>query len=279
MRRICLKTVTMIAALEVVTSTASSALTDEQLSTLKQNLTNSDPVVRREALRELGKHQEFKSAGNAIVPLLSSALADQDAKVRANAAATLAMISFVAHPKFQEVKEGVTDLRSYPPLQSALLAAGKDLDEETRKNALAAYLMTFRVSPAVQDELVSRYEAERPFSIFRNAILEALTIDGEPTAAAKALLIRVADNPDESVILAQVILDAKRPPLELLPHFAHQFEASTESARREMFGRAIEKYGAAARPYLPMLQSAADREPNAITKQNLLKAVATIQAD
>lgn len=75
----------------------------------------------------------------------------------------------------------------------------------------------------MQNTLASRYEVEPPNSVFRNAILEALVVDGETTPAAKSLLIRVADSPRDSLILAQVVQDSKAPPGELLPQFANHF--------------------------------------------------------
>jgi hypothetical protein len=272
------RTLISVATFLVLAAAAIGALTEEQLSALKQKLANSDPIVRREGLEKLLLKENPKTAGNDIVPLLCSALADQDAKVRALAAATLAAISVSTLPKFNQPNAKVTDLKNYRPLQAALVAAFNDPDEETRKNALGAYALTFAVPPAVQNALVTRYESERQYSLFRAAILEALTIDGAPTPAAKVLLVRVADNPNDSVHLAQVTLDSKAPPIELLPHFATQFNSTSDGPSRAMFARAIGKFGPAAKPYVSMLQRAADLESDEITKQTLTKAVAAIEA-
>jgi len=258
-------------------STAIAALTGERLSALKEKLANSDPAVRRQGLEELIKEKP-QTAGNDIVPLLSSALSDQDAQVRALAAGTLAMISLSTSPKFTQPNAKATDLKSYAPLQAALVTAFNDPDEEMRKNALAAYALTFKVPPAVQDTLASRYDAERPNSLFRTAILEALTIDGEPTPAAKALLVRVADDPKSSIQLAQVIKDSKASPVELLPYFASQFNSVRDSNERALFARAIGKFGSSAKPYVSVLQRAADTESDDAAKQTITSAVAAINA-
>ena len=245
---------------------------------LKRDLASSDPAVRREALEQLEKKHPA-TAGNDILPLLCSALSDQDEQVRHGAAAVLAMISFSNSPKFQRWKEEMTDLRSYAPLKAALARAFDDPSEETRKNALAAYVLTFDVAPAMQDQLVSRYDSEREFSLFRTAILEALTIDGTPTPAAKALLIRVAgDGSSASVVLAQIVTtDAKAPPADLLPIFVNQFGTAREAPQRQMFARAIGKFGTLAKPYLPSLEQAAAVETDDVTRKNILRAIAAIQ--
>jgi HEAT repeat protein len=272
------RTLILVGGSLVLASTALSALTKEQLSPLKEELANSDPTIRREALEQLEKEHPA-TGGNNIVPLLCSALSDQDAQVRASAAACCAMISFSTSPKFSQPKEGMTDLRSYPPAEAALIAAFNDPDEETRKNALAAYLLTFDVRPALQDQLVARYDAERPMSLFRAAILDAVVVDGAPTVAAKALFMRVAADANDSVHLAQIIAtDAKNPPVELLPVFVDQFNAAREPAQRQMFARAIRKFGASAKPYLPSLQRAAEVEAEVVTRKNILDAIAAIQA-
>src|SRR3954447_16650945 len=102
----------VVAGSIVLASIALGGLPDEQVSALKRDLANSDPVIRREALEKLVKEHP-PMAGNNVLPLLCSALSDQDAKVRASAAALLAMISLSTSPKFKEPKEGMTDLRSY----------------------------------------------------------------------------------------------------------------------------------------------------------------------
>src|SRR4051812_24965323 len=199
------KTLILAAGAILLASISFGAVSHDQLSALKRDLANSDPAIRREAFEKLVKEDPGR-AGNNVLPLLCSALSDQDAQVRAKAAALLATISFSTRPKFREPKDGMADLRSYPPVQAALIAAFEDPDEETRKNALAAYVLSFDVPPPMQDQLVSRYDSERPFSLFGTAILEAVTIDGAPTPAAKALLVRVAaDKSNASVVLAQIV--------------------------------------------------------------------------
>jgi HEAT repeat protein len=274
-----IRTPILAAGAILLASIAPGALPDEQLSALKRELANSDPVIRREALEEIVKEHPAM-AGNNALPLLCSALSDQDAQVRAKAAALFATISFSTRPKFSQPKEGMTDLRSYPPVQAALIGAFNDPDEETRKNALAAYVLSFDVPPPMQDQLVARYDSERQFSLFRTAILEAVTIDGTPTPAAKALLVRVAaDNSNASVVLAQIVTtDAKAAPVELLPIFVNQFDTAREAAQRQMFARAIRKFGASAKPYLPSLERAAEVESDGVTKKTIKDAVAAIQA-
>jgi HEAT repeat protein len=221
---------------------------------------------------------DLPTAGNELVPLLAKAIRDPDKSVRAKAAGLLAATAFMTTAKFYHPDPDKTDLRSYPPLKEILIETFGDADEETRKNALAAYAMTFEVPPAVQNDLVSRYDSERPGSVFRTVILGALTIDGAPTPAAKALLVRVAGTPDGAVKLAQVIKDSKAPPAELLPIFVNQFSAASDGPRKQAFARVIRKYGASAKPYLPTLERAADAESDATTKRNIKDAVAAIQA-
>ena len=272
------KSLALFATSLVLVGTAFGALTGEQLSTLKQKLANSDPAIRKQALEELAKENP-KTAGNDILPLLSSALADRDAKVRARAAAVFAMIAFSTHPKFNQSGANITDLRSDPRVEPALIGALNDPDEETRKNALAAYALAFDVSPAVQNMLVSRYDAERPDSIFRNAILEALTIDGKAAPAAKALLVRVADSPaNDSRILAQVIQDSKAAPLELLPRFGARFMSAGDEQEKALFACAIAKFGASAKPYVTQLEEAANSVSSDSARKTITKAVAMINA-
>jgi HEAT repeat protein len=267
----------LVSFVAIVGSRVFGGLTDEQLGRFQQQLSNSDPKIRLAALEDLQK-AHLETAANNVLPLLSKALRDPDQKVRAEAAAYLAMISFVTAPKFRTPAENATDLSSYPPLKKDLIATFNDADEETRKNALAAYVLAFEVTPAIQNELVSRYESERPNSLFRTVILGALMIDGAPTPAAKALLVRVAGTPNGSVALAQVINDSKVPPAELLPIFVNQFSTASDSVHRATFARAIKKFGALAKPYIPILARAADLEPDDVTRKNIKDAVAAIQA-
>lgn len=102
---------TLLAISLVLASTAICALTEEQFSALKQNLANSDPAIRRGALEEL-KKESPKTAGNNIVPLLSYALADKDAQVRASAASILARISFSTLSKFNPPNQIMTGYRA-----------------------------------------------------------------------------------------------------------------------------------------------------------------------
>ncbi len=188
------KTIILVGAAFLAASTALSALTGEQLSSFKEKFRNSDPAVRIKAFDELEKEKP-RTMGNDIIPFLSLALGDQDPTVRFRAAATLAATAISTLPKIYQKSAEVTDLQSYAPLKPALVAAFDDSNVETRKNALGAYCLTFRVSPAVQNSLVGRYDSEPSNSLFKAAILEALTIDGAPTPAAKALLIQVAARP------------------------------------------------------------------------------------
>jgi HEAT repeat protein len=261
----------------IVGSRAFGGLTQEQLGRFQQQLSNSDPKVRLAALEDLPK-ANLVTAGNDLVPLLSQAIRDPDQKVRANAAACLAATALATTAKFRQPDPNKTDLRNYPPLQNVLIATLNDADEDTRKNALAAYALTFEVTPAIQNELVSRYESERSYSVFRTAILEALIIDGTPTPAAKALLIRVASTPKDSVHFADMIKDSKAPPPELLPVFVNQFNSASDARYREAFARAIKKFGALAKPYLPTMARAADVESDDITRRNIKDAMAAIQA-
>ena len=172
----------------------------------------------------------------------------------------------------------MTDLLSYAPLQPALVAAFDDSNVETRKNALGAYCLTFPVSPAVQNSLVGRYDSEPSNSLFKVAILEALTIDGAPTPAAKALLIQVAARPADGRDLAQVIQDSEAPPAELLPQFVSRFSAASDFRERALFARAIAKFGALAKPYIPTLEGAAGHEADEVTRKTITRAVADIRA-
>ena len=257
----------ILAFAAIVASRVFGGLTQDQLGRFQQQLSSADAKVRLAALNEL-ESTNLTTAGNDIVPLLSKALRDPDQDVRVNAAGSLAAIALTTAPKFRDLSADKTDLRSYPPLKNALVATFNDPDENTRKNALAAYALTFEVPPKVQNDLVSRYDSERQISVFRTAILEALTIDGTPTPTAKALLVRVASTPDGSVALAQVINDSKAAPVELLPLFANQLSTARDAVRRALFAREIKKFGASAKPYIPALTRAANLEPDDFTKKN-----------
>jgi HEAT repeat protein len=252
-------------------------LASDQLAQFKQQLGSPDPKVRASAFDLLGK-SNAASLGNDVLPSLSKALSDQDAKVRSNAALFLAAISMDTSPKNPDATRAANtaDLRSYAPLQPALVAASNDPSENTRKNALIAYLSTFEVPPWLQDVLVNKYDSEQ-LAASRGAILAALTIDGSPTPTAKKLLTRVAESPTESPTLAQVIQDSKAPPIELLPHFVTQFSAAHEGPRKALFARAIGKFGASAKEYIPLLEKAADVAPDAVTKQSIARTAATLR--
>src|SRR4051812_23540567 len=103
------KALSSIAACLALTSVALASLTNEQLSDFKRGLANSDPAERVEALEELLK-QDPTTAGNAIVPLLCSALRDPEARVRALAAASLASISLTSLPKVRAPSDKLTGL-------------------------------------------------------------------------------------------------------------------------------------------------------------------------
>lgn len=272
-----MKLASLVCFAALVGQLALGGLTQDQLARFQQQLSDSDPKVRSEALEGVMK-VDLPTAGNELVPLLARAIRDPDQAVRAKAAGLLAATALMTTEKFHRSDPAKTDLRSYPPLKELLIGTFHDADEETRKNALAAYALTFEVAPEIQNDLVARFDSERPFSLFRTVILEALIIDGTPTPAAKALLIRVASNPNESVHFADMIKDSKMPPPELLPIFVDQFNAATDSIHRAAFIRAIKPYGVLARPYLPTLERAAEVESDNVTKRNIKEAIAAIQA-
>ncbi|MEO5719252.1 MAG: hypothetical protein ABIR29_11880 [Chthoniobacterales bacterium] len=271
------KTIICVGAAFLAASTALSALTGEQVASFKEKFRNSDPTIRIKAFDELEKENP-RTMGNDIIPLLSLALDDQDPTVRLRAAATLAATAFTTLPKAFQKSEDVTDLRSYAPLKPALVAAFDDSNVETRKNALAAYFLTFRVPPAVQNSLVGRYDSEPANSLFKAAILEALTIDGAPTPAAKDLLTQVAARSADAMVLAQVIQDSEAPPAELLPQFVSRFSSASDFRERALFARAIAKFGVLAKPYIPTLEGAADHESDEVTRKTITAAVADIRA-
>ena len=268
----------LLGLVAVVAGRAFSGLTADQLGHFPQQLSDPNPTVRASALTEFLRTAKPETAGNDVLPILSKALADTDETVRARAAANLAWISLATNQKLKQLPDNATDLRSYPPLQKALIAAFNDADEETRKNALAAYVLTFDVPPAMQDALVNRYELERPFSLFRTATLMALTIDGAPTPAAKLLLIKDASDPKTSAGLARIIQDSKAAPVELLPYFVTQFNSARDRSARYQFALTISKFGGAAKPYIPVLERAGEVESDSIAKQAITSAVASISA-
>ena len=270
-------TMLLVAVAFLAASTALGALTGERLSYFKEKLRNSDATVRAEVFDELLK-EDLRTMGNGIIPPLSLTLSDQDSTVRFRAAAMLAATAFTTLPKVFQKREGVTDLQSYAPLKPALVAAFYDSDVETRKNALVAYLLTFRVPPAIQNSLIGRYGSEPPHSLFKAAILEALTIDGAPTTAAKALLTQAAASSGDAIVLAQVIQDSAAPLAELLPQFVNRFSSASDFRERALFARAIAKYGVLAKAYIPTLEGAAGHETDEVTRKTITTAVAEIRA-
>jgi HEAT repeat protein len=108
-----------------VTSEAAIALSfmgKEALAPLRDALEHNDPVVRREALRSIGKLKDRAPLDTSVViPLLIGGLADPDAGVRAVAATYLGII--------HEAPEA-----SVPALAKALA----DPDAEVRRSAAAA---------------------------------------------------------------------------------------------------------------------------------------------
>jgi HEAT repeat protein len=108
-----------------VTSEAAIALSymgKEALPPLRDALNNNDPIVRREALRSIGKLKDRAPLDGALViPLLIRGLDDPDAAVRAVAATYLGII----HEAPQE---------AVPALANAL----SDPDAEVRRSAAAA---------------------------------------------------------------------------------------------------------------------------------------------
>jgi HEAT repeat protein len=108
-----------------VTSEAAIALSymgKEALPPLRDALSNSDPIVRREALRSIGKLKDRAPLdASVVVPLLIRELDDPDAGVRAVAATYLGII----HDMPQD---------AVPALAKALT----DPDAEVRRSAAAA---------------------------------------------------------------------------------------------------------------------------------------------
>jgi vesicle coat complex subunit len=77
---------------------------------LKDALTSGDPVLRREALRSIGKLKERAPLDSeAVLPLLIDGMADEDAGVRAVAATYLGIIHEDAEESVPALIDGLAD--------------------------------------------------------------------------------------------------------------------------------------------------------------------------
>lgn len=116
---------------------ALSFLGPDALPPLRRSLASYDPVVRREALRSIGKLQERAPLPpEQIVPLLVGRLADEDEGVRAVAATYLGIIHAVPSESIPALADALTD--PAPEVRRASAAALASFDPAEAAPALPA---------------------------------------------------------------------------------------------------------------------------------------------
>lgn len=131
---------------------ALSHMGPEALDPLREALASADPVVRREALRSIGKLQDRAPLDAAVVvPLLTGRMRDGDATVRAVAATYLGIVDERPGEAVPALAEGLSDpdpevrrasaaaLASYgeaaKPALTALRAAAADRQDDVAREA------------------------------------------------------------------------------------------------------------------------------------------------
>lgn len=265
-------------------ATASGVLEQAQITELGQELQSAEPKVRIAAMERLSEQtfrqtaqtRYLRSASGDVLPILTAALGDPEARVRRDAAVLLKLIAYTDMPKLTSSKPDALELRSYPPTQIALRAVIDDPDIDTRVNALGAYTLAFTVPAELQDHLVDRYDVDQKDPEMRILVLLALTMDGAPTQKASALLQRLADAPETSVWVAKAVQDSAVPPPALLPKLVNQLSQLEDTNKRAAIVRSVAKYGAQAKPYLGQLEKAARKENDPNNQQSIRMALKVI---
>lgn len=129
---------------------------------LREALASDDPVLRREALRSIGKLEERAPLdASAVFPLLKTGIADRDAGVRAVAATYLGIIH-------QNSNEAVP----------ALIAALADPDPEVRR-ASAAALPSFGADAAPALPALRKAAADKNDDVAREAGRAIVNLQGK----------------------------------------------------------------------------------------------------
>lgn len=152
-----------------VTSEAAIALSymgPEALPPLRDALSNDDPVVRREALRSIGKLKDRAALDlNVVLPLLVAGLKDRDPSVRAVGATYLGIIH-----------EGAE--QAVPPLIDGLA----DPDVEVRR-ASASALGSFGAAAAAALPALRKASTDRNEDVAREAGLAIVKLQGAKEGA------------------------------------------------------------------------------------------------
>jgi HEAT repeat protein len=147
-----------------VTSEAAIALSfmgKDALEPLREALKNSDPVVRRESLRSIGKLKDRAPLeAKVVIPLLIGGLEDPDAGVRAVAATYLGIIH-------------EAPAASVPALASALM----DADAEVRRSAAAA-LAPFEAHALTALAALQKASTDRNEDVAREATRTIVKLQG-----------------------------------------------------------------------------------------------------
>jgi hypothetical protein len=261
------------------------ALSPSQAASYRQRMQNSDPAVRLAAISELGRLEERTPnvVGIEEIPIFCESLKDKDSKVRANAAADLAVIAIQTMPRLAPHKLGVPDLLTYGPLQTDIEAAMFDSDPEVRRSAEAVYLFTFNISADMQARLIRQYPMEDKTGL-QPGIIEMLTSCESPTAATEDFLTHLLDDPKtlpfviESFAKRPPSSRASPPPAAALPKLADMLINEKDSEKRQALVRAVGKYGMQARPYLAQIERLQDKESNPTTRSTLKAAADAIRA-
>ena len=256
-----------------------------QVESYAQRISSADPSVRFAATKEIVELLERTpgKSGDEVIPLLDKGLNDTDQKVRATAAAGLAMIAMETSPKFKPSNPGLPDLRGFAPLKSDLEKAIFDSDAQVRRVALGAYFLTFDVKPELQAKLIKQFPIEEKTGL-QPGIIDALVTCESPTPATQAFLTDLLNNPKyvpfvvQSIATVPVSATIAPPPPTALPKLADMLMKETDSSKRQALARAVGKYGAQARPYLGQIEKLRDKELDPTTRSNLKAAADAIRA-
>jgi HEAT repeat protein len=241
------------------------------------NPVSSDVAARRQAIRSAPT--TLDKAGPDLLPLIESSLQDADAQVRFSAIAKLTEL----HMNIQNAARGgqtipkQIDPRGRASMQSVLLKALNDSDFRIRGGAAKALVfVTNPPGPDIRTALISAYHRE-PDAGVRGAIISEFGIFRNPESPdAQQVLVEALSDVSPQVRRTAAMGVAKFHPPAALPRIVGELQTGLVETRSE-FVHALTSYGAAAKPYVPVLETALRHETRESYRRQIERAITTIQ--
>jgi len=257
----------------VVSFAAFGFISPEQL---KKDMGDKNPETRAAAMKDfvvsISSVYGKVPLDDDSVSLLITGLGDSSVDVRRSAALGLLQISAMTSPVLRSrtnvpLDPNKPDLLKNKLAQPALLNAIADPDAQVRRTAMATYSASYKLTPYVESKILRELNSGEAYPngapIRDEALQESLMVSGSASPAATAYFLKLLNDPKyEWKVIDRIGADSCPLSSEVLTKLANMLSKETDEGHREEIVSAIAAYGAAAKPYLPVLRQMLTKQPS-----------------